>query len=91
MKFILILYFCLLVLKLIKDESLSKLDCNYCNMFLSHIVNYYMGETVMLNDQRICKIIQLQMNDLTNPLLLDDNGFLDLAKEKDLYVTHLVV
>lgn len=79
------------VLKLIKDESLSKLDCNYCNMFLSHIVNYYMGETVMLNDQRICKIIQLQMNDLTNPLLLDDNGFLDLAKEKDLYVTHLVV
>lgn len=79
------------VLQLIKDESLSKLNCNYCNMFLSHIVNYYMGENVILNDGRQCKVIQIELNDLTKPLLLDDNGFLDLKKEKDLYVERLVV
>ncbi|MCB2288667.1 HD-GYP domain-containing protein [Clostridium sp. CS001] len=79
------------VLKLIQDESITKLDSTYCNMFLNHIVNYYMGENVILNDQRVCKIIQVHINDLTKPTLLDDNGFLDLKKEKDLYVEKLVI
>lgn len=78
-------------LQAIQDESFGKLDNKYCNMFLNHIVNYYMGENVILNDERECKIIQVDTNDITNPLLLDDNGFLDLRKEKDLYVTKLVV
>ncbi|WP_347460511.1 HD domain-containing phosphohydrolase [Clostridium sp. DMHC 10] len=78
-------------LKVIQEESLGKLDNMYCNMFLNHIVNYYMGENVILNDERSCKIIQIDLNDITKPLLLDDNGFLDLRKEKDLYVTKLVV
>ena len=79
------------VLKLIQDESITKLDSNYCNMFLNHIVNFYMGENVLLNDERTCKIIQVQVNDLTKPILLDDNGFLDLKMEKDLYVEKLVL
>lgn len=78
-------------LKIIQDESFQKLDNQYCNMFLNHIVNYYMGENVILNDDRECKIIQVDVNDITKPLLLDDNGFLDLRKEKDLYVAKLVV
>ncbi|AWI04189.1 HD-GYP domain-containing protein [Clostridium drakei] len=78
-------------LKVIKEESLTKLDSSYCNMFLNHVMNFFMGETVQLNDKRLCKIIQIQMEDLTNPLLLDDGEFLDLKKEKDLYVEKLVV
>lgn len=78
-------------LKIIQYESFQKLDNQYCNMFLNHIVNYYMGENVVLNDERECKIIQVDINDITKPLLLDDNGFLDLRKEKDLYITKLVV
>lgn len=78
-------------LKIIQEESLGKLDNKYCTMFLNHIVNYYMGENVILNDERSCKIIQVDINDITKPLLLDDSGFLDLRKEKDLYVTKLVV
>jgi HD-GYP domain-containing protein (c-di-GMP phosphodiesterase class II) len=81
----------LAVLKLIQDESITKLDSTYCNMFLNHIVNYYMGENVILNDERTCKIIQVHVNDLTKPILLDDNGFLDLKKEKDLYVEKFVI
>ena len=50
-----------------------------------------MGESVILNNDQSYKVIQVQMNDLTKPLLLDDNGFLDLAKEKDLYVQKLVI
>jgi HD-GYP domain-containing protein (c-di-GMP phosphodiesterase class II) len=78
-------------LEVIREESLRKLDSSYCNVFLSHIVNYFMGENVLLNDERSCKVIQVNMNDLTKPLLLDDNGFLDLKKEKDLYVKKLVI
>ena len=79
------------VLKLIQDESITKLDSMYCNMFLNHIVNFYMGENVQLNDKRTCKIIQVQVNDLTKPILIDDNGFLDLKLVKYLYVEKFVV
>lgn len=78
-------------LKVIKELSLTKLDCNYCNMFLNQIINYFMGENVLLNDKRSCKVIQINMDDLTKPLLLDDSDFLDLKKEKDLYVEALVI
>lgn len=78
-------------LKFIQDEGLGKLDCEYCNIFLSHIVNYYMGESVILNNNKSCKVIQVNVNNLTKPLLLDDNGFLDLKDEKDLYVKELVL
>lgn len=79
------------VLKVIQEESVSKLDGTYCNMFLNHIVNYYMGENALLNDDRCCKIIQVKINDLTKPILLDENGFLDLKQEIDLYVKKLVI
>lgn len=78
-------------LEIIHKESLGKLDYEYCNVFLSHIVNYYMGESVLLNDNRICKIIQIDVNDVARPLLLDDSGFLDLKKEKNLFVEKLVL
>lgn len=78
-------------LKVIKDESLTKLDTKYCNMFLNHIINYYMGETVVLSDKRTAKIIQVQINNLTQPLLLGDDGFIDLKSEKNLFVESLVI
>lgn len=78
-------------LKVIQEESLIKLDCKYCNVFLNHIINHYIGETVLLNDERICKVIQIEINNLTKPLLFNDNEFLDLKKEKDLYVKKLLI
>ena len=78
-------------LKIIQEQSLTKLDCHYCTMFLNHIINYFMGENVLLNDKRSCKVVQIYMDDLTKPLLLDNSEFLDLKKEKDLYVEKLVI
>ncbi|WP_163195051.1 HD-GYP domain-containing protein [Clostridium thermarum] len=78
-------------LEIIKKESLGRLDYEYCNVFLNHVVNYYMGENVMLNTKKICKIIQVDVNDLARPLLLDDTGFIDLKQHKDLVVEKLVL
>jgi HD-GYP domain-containing protein (c-di-GMP phosphodiesterase class II) len=78
-------------LRIIQEQSLEKLDCKYCSVFLNHIINYFMGENVLLNNGKKCKVIQVQINDLTNPLLLSEDNFLDLRKEKDLYVEKLII
>lgn len=78
-------------LELIQEESLGKLDYEYSNVFLNHIVNYYMGENVLLNNGHLCKIIQVDVNNIDRPLLLDDNTFIDLKNEKNLYVEKLVL
>ena len=78
-------------LEIIKKESLGKLDYEYCNVFLNHVVNYYMGENVMLNTEEICKIIQVDVNNLARPFLLGDTGFIDLKQRKDLFIEKLVL
>lgn len=77
-------------LEIIQKESLGKLDYSYCEIFIKHVVNYYMGENVLLNNKKICKIIQVDVNNLERPLLLDDNNFLDLKQNKDFYIEKLV-
>ena len=78
-------------LEIIKEESLGKLNYEYSNIFLNHIVNYYMGENVLLNNGNVCKIIQVDLNNISRPLLLGENGFLDLKKEKHFNVENLIL
>lgn len=73
-------------LALIQELSLGKLDYEYCNIFVNHVINYYIGENVLLNNGLLCKIIQIDVNDIQRPLLLCDNVFIDLKKEKHLYI-----
>jgi HD-GYP domain-containing protein (c-di-GMP phosphodiesterase class II) len=77
-------------LEIIQKESLGKLHYEYCKVFLSHVVNYYMGENVLLNTNKVCKIIQVDPNNLTRPLLLDDSGFIDLKYRSDLKIIKLI-
>lgn len=78
-------------LEIIQKESLEKLDYIYCKVFLEHVINYYMGENVLLNNGKICKIVQININNLSRPLLLDDSEFIDLKDEKDLFVERLLL
>lgn len=80
------------VLQFIQEESLNlQLNSKYCDILLTHLVNYYMGETVILSNDKPCKIIQMSKTKLTKPLLLCDDKFIDLSIEKDLYVKQLVI
>jgi putative nucleotidyltransferase with HDIG domain len=74
------------VLNIIRQESFKKLDFKYCNMFLNHMINFYIGEEVILSDKRLCKVVQVNMNNLLNPIVLDGDVLLDLSNEKDIYV-----
>ncbi|MBC8059490.1 MAG: HD-GYP domain-containing protein [Clostridiaceae bacterium] len=78
-------------LKAIQDEGYLKLDNEYCNTFLKGIVNYYMGENVLLSNNQSYKVIKIHLNDIAKPLLIDSKGFLDFTKEKDLYIKKLII
>jgi len=74
------------VLYIIRQESFKRLDRKYCNMFINHMINFYIGEEITLNDKRKCKVVKVNIDDLLNPILLDsDKGTLRLAEEVETY------
>jgi len=79
------------ILEIIKEKSLNKLDYEYSKIFLEHIANYYMGEDVLLNTGDKAKILQINISDLSSPLILKDGEFIDLSKNKDIYIKELVL
>lgn len=79
------------ILEIIKEKSLHKLDYEYSKIFLEHIVNYYMGEDVILSTGEKAKILQINMNDLARPLVLKDGEFIDLSKNKDVRIKELIL
>jgi len=78
-------------LEIIKEKSLNKLDYEYSKIFLDHISNYYMGEDVLLNTGERAKIIQMNSNNLARPLVLKDGDFIDLSKNKDIFIKELIL
>lgn len=78
-------------LQIVKNESLGKLDYEYARIFLEHVVDYYTGEEVLLNTDEKCKIIKMNINDLEKPLILKDGEFIDLDKEKKLYIKEVLI
>lgn len=77
-------------LEIIRKESIGKLDYEYCNIFLNHVSNYYIGERVLLNNGIICKIVRIDINDIGRPLLIKDDDFIDLKENSNLYIKKMI-
>ena len=77
-------------LKIIRDESLEKLDFKYCNIFLEGLKNFYVGQNALLNNGDTCKIIQINTNNIDSPLVLTNNEFVDLSKSTKLHIVELI-
>lgn len=77
-------------LKIIKEESLRKLDYSLCNTFLKGLECYYIGQEALLSNDSICRIIQLNFNNIDSPLVLSNNEFIDLSKTNDLSIVKLI-
>ncbi len=75
----------------IKQSSVNKFDYIYTKVFLEHIANFYMGESVILSNNKQGKIIQINPEQISKPLLLVDDDFIDLSKNKDLSIKELVI
>lgn len=74
----------------LQQESLHRLDYHYCKVFLEHLLNYYTGENVLLNTNAVCKILNLNINDLSNPLLLSGSDLIDFRHHKNLQIQKIL-
>jgi len=77
------------VLEVLQHDCIDLLDYNYITTFLRHMSNYYTGEMVKLNNGIIGKIIKIDINNISKPLISVDSDFIDLQKEKDLFIVEL--
>ncbi len=78
-------------LETLEKESLGKLDYVYCKVFIEHVINFLMGESVLLNTNKICTVIGVDANDISRPLLFDGTDFIDLKQRKDIYIKKLII
>lgn len=79
-------------LQIIKNESKEKLDERYCTVFLSHMINFYLGEYAILSNDEKCKIIQMNIDSLEKPLVYieERQEFIDLSLQNDIYIKELL-
>lgn len=76
--------------RIIKKESFGKLDYEYCNVFLTHILNYYNGKEILLSNNVKATLVKVEVNSLDKPLLLMEDGFLELKESPDLYIKKII-
>lgn len=79
-----------LVLEIMQHDCMGLFDYNYLNTFVTQMSNYYTGETVKLSDGSIGKVIKIDLNYISKPLIAIDSGFIDLSTEKDIFITELM-
>lgn len=80
------------VISIFEQEGFQKYDTGYILTFLKQIATAYQSNRVMLSDGRGCKIVMLNQNALSRPIVqFDDNSCLDLSTaSKDLFIKAVV-
>jgi len=74
-----------------EKDGFQKYHTKYIYIFLKRIATTYQNNRVMLNDGRGCKIVMLNQNYLSRPVVqFDDGECFDLSTHKDLYITRIL-
>lgn len=79
------------VIEKFEQEGFQKYHTKYIYVFLHNIASTYQSNRVMLNDGRGCKIVMLNQNTLSKPIVqFDDGSCMDLSGQKELYITKIM-
>ncbi|MBU3144180.1 HD-GYP domain-containing protein [Clostridium sp. CF012] len=78
------------VLEIMQHDCMGLFDYNYLTTFIRQMSNYYTGEMVKLNDGSVGKIIKIDINNISKPLISVDSSFIDLSKEKNIFITEFL-
>lgn len=78
------------VIELYESEGLQKYDAHFILTFLENVSNTYLHYTVQLSDGRAGKIIFINKNALSKPIVQCGDVMVDLSKEKDLHVDKIL-
>jgi len=74
-----------------EQEGFQKYHTKFLLVFLNRIATTYQNNRVLLNDGRACKIVMLNQNYLSKPMVqFDDGTCIDLATERDLYINKVL-
>ncbi len=78
------------VLSIFESEGLTKYDPKYIMIFLEGIAQTYISNSVKLNNDMIGEIVLINKLDLSRPVIKISSQFIDLSKNRDLYIKAFV-
>lgn len=79
------------VIATFEREGLEKYGTEYILVFLTRIIDTYMGNSVLLNDGSTGNILLINSQKLSRPLLRLNNGeYLNLIKHPELYIQAII-
>ncbi|MBO4336931.1 MAG: HD domain-containing protein, partial [Lachnospiraceae bacterium] len=79
------------VIHILQSNMLQHYDVQFTQLFSKNIVDELIGTRVMLNDASTWEVMMNNSNDLSRPILRnEDNDILDLSKNRDLYITGII-
>ena len=78
------------VIEIFEEEGFEKFDTRFIMTFLENIANTYLLQRVRLNDKREGEIIFINRNHFSKPTIKCGSEFIDLSKEKDLYIEAVI-
>jgi HD-GYP domain-containing protein (c-di-GMP phosphodiesterase class II) len=71
-------------------QSGSTLDYKIAYVFLSNLAEYFVGKDVMLSNKKVGTIVYVDVNFPTRPLVKVEDGFIDLVKDKEVFIEDFV-
>ncbi|QAA30725.1 HD-GYP domain-containing protein [Clostridium manihotivorum] len=78
------------VLEEIKCEIFGKLDPVIGTVFINNILNYYIGELVLLSTGKIGKVVKIDLNSITRPWISIDGNIINLNNEPTIRIVDLI-
>lgn len=78
------------VIEIFESEGLQKYDAHFILTFLENVCMTYLHYSVRLSDGRVGKIVFINKNHLSKPIVQCKDTMVDLSKEKDLHVDEIL-
>lgn len=78
------------VIHLLESEGMTKYDPHYMMCFLEHLTLTYINSDVRLSDGTSGKIVMMNKNALSRPVVKVGRKYLDLSKEHNITITEML-
>lgn len=73
-----------------EQEGFRKFKPEFVLIFLEGMANTYINCSVKLSDDRVGEIVMIDSRNITRPMVKIENDFVDLSREKDLFIQELL-
>lgn len=79
------------VLEMFQHNSFGKLDMNVVMLFIKKFADFYVGEKILLSNGKKGKIVKINHNEISRPLVSTDDGeFIDLNEHTDIVIDDFI-